>query len=85
VAADIMQSVFGIVPHPWHDGLYCLLESLANAILLGTLQVFTFVNAGVIVLRMRPPEIDAEEVMDSSSVELEALPLVRDAQAAKVA
>ncbi|KAG7340410.1 amino acid transporter [Nitzschia inconspicua] len=31
------------------------LESLANAISLGTLQVFTFVNAGVIILRMTPP------------------------------
>jgi hypothetical protein len=60
------------------------LESLANAISLGTLQVFTFVNAGVIILRMRPPAID-EELTDSSSVELEASPLVRDAQAAKVA
>ncbi|CAB9499340.1 affinity cationic amino acid transporter 1 [Seminavis robusta] len=29
------------------------LESLANTISLGTLQVFTFVNAGVILLRMR--------------------------------
>jgi C-terminus of AA_permease len=29
------------------------LESLANAISLGTLQVFSFVNAGVILLRMR--------------------------------
>jgi hypothetical protein len=61
------------------------LESLANAISLGTLQVFTFVNAGVIILRMRPPAIDEEELMDSSSMELEASPLVRDAQAAKVA
>jgi APA family basic amino acid/polyamine antiporter len=31
------------------------LESLANTISLGTLQVFTFVNAGVIILRMSPP------------------------------
>jgi hypothetical protein len=85
VAADTMQCVFGMVPHPWHDGLYCLLESLADAISLGTLQIFTFVNAGVIVLRMRPPEIDEEELMDSSYVELEASPLVQDAQAAKVA
>ena len=30
------------------------LESLANAISLGTLQVFTFVNAGLILLRMQP-------------------------------
>jgi hypothetical protein len=44
VAADTMQCVFGMVPHPWHDGLYCLLESLANAISLGTLQIFTFVT-----------------------------------------
>jgi len=36
------------------------LEVLANIISLGTLQVFTFVNAGVILLRMRPTrqEID---------------------------
>jgi amino acid transporter len=33
------------------------LESLANAISLGTLQVFTFVNAGVIILRMTPPAL----------------------------
>ncbi len=33
------------------------LESLANTISLGTLQVFTFVNAGVIILRMSPPLI----------------------------
>jgi len=33
------------------------LESLANTISLGTLQVFTFVNAGVIILRMTPPLI----------------------------
>eukprot|EP00980_Cylindrotheca_fusiformis_P027988 scaffold22575_cov141-Cylindrotheca_fusiformis.AAC.19 len=31
------------------------LEPLANAISLGTLQVFTFVNAGVIILRTSPP------------------------------
>merc|ERR1712194_260637 len=33
------------------------LESLANTISLGTLQVFTFVNAGLIILRMSPPLI----------------------------
>lgn len=33
------------------------LESLANTISLGTLQVFTFVNAGIIILRMTPPLI----------------------------
>jgi len=32
------------------------LESLANAISLGTLQVFTFVCAGIILLRTRQPE-----------------------------
>jgi len=31
------------------------LESLANTISLGTLMVFTFVNAGIIVLRTTPP------------------------------
>ncbi|VEU34075.1 unnamed protein product [Pseudo-nitzschia multistriata] len=36
------------------------LESLANTISLGTLQVFTFVNAGVIVLRMTPSLIQIE-------------------------
>lgn len=45
------------------------LESLANTISLGTLQVFTFVNAGVIILRMSPliPEIvelEADEYFD---------------------
>jgi basic amino acid/polyamine antiporter, APA family len=34
------------------------LECLANAISLGTLQVFTFVNAGVIILRMTPPVVE---------------------------
>ena len=40
------------------------LEVLANGISLGTLQVFTFVNAGVILLRMRPPasEVFEEEM-----------------------
>lgn len=52
------------------------LESLANVISLGTLQVFTFVNAGVILLRMR-----ALPVVKSSSLEVvteESSPLVRD-------
>ena len=37
------------------------LESLANAISLGTLQVFSFVNAGVILLRMRPTTVNMQE------------------------
>jgi len=47
------------------------LESLANTISLGTLMVFTFVNAGIIVLRTTPPTatttdemIDAEDCAD---------------------
>ena len=49
------------------------LESLANTISLGTLQVFTFVNAGVIILRMTPPlipevaSLPADTVYDDSS------------------
>ena len=69
------------------------LESLANAISLGTLQVFTFVNAGVIILRMRPAsESDRgnrnDEMGDTD--ETSALwnpnsPLVRDPEAASLA
>ena len=40
------------------------LESLANTISLGTLQVFTFVNAGVIILRMSPLMIPANEELE---------------------
>jgi len=49
------------------------LESLANTISVGTLQVFTFVNAGVIILRMTPPLIlevvglQADDVYDDSN------------------
>lgn len=35
------------------------LESLANAISLGTLMVFTFVDAGVILLRLEPSAVDS--------------------------
>ena len=38
------------------------LESLANMISLGTLQVFTFVNAGVIILRTSRPDVSATKV-----------------------
>ena len=58
------------------------LESLANAISLGTLQVFTFVNAGVIILRMRPPMSEIDEIIGPS---VEASPLVRDSEAAVMA
>merc|ERR1740129_1397720 len=46
------------------------LESLANTISLGTLQVFTFVNAGVIILRMTPPleKIMIEAETDESNI-----------------
>jgi amino acid transporter len=59
------------------------LQSLANAISLGTLQVFTFVNAGVILLRMRPTvELTSEEasplLMEPKS------PIARDPKAAAV-
>ena len=37
------------------------LESLANVISLGTLQVFTFVNAGVILLRTRPEPTEEDQ------------------------
>jgi C-terminus of AA_permease/Amino acid permease len=48
------------------------LECLANAISLGTLQVFTFVNAGVILLRVqdedsRPPATSPSSSSSSSS------------------
>ncbi len=38
------------------------LESLANMISLGTLQVFTFVNAGVIILRTSRPDVRPNKV-----------------------
>jgi amino acid transporter len=64
------------------------LESLANAISLGTLQVFTFVNAGVIILRTRPTASSDDEEDDDEQVGLLGLsssPLVRDAEAATLA
>lgn len=65
------------------------LESLANVISLGTLQVFTFVNAGVILLRMAPNNADEEEgeknessggidVSFAKSYSAELSPLVRN-------
>ena len=67
------------------------LESLANAISLGTLQVFTFVNAGVILLRMRPLTTStASTVSSQNSKETTPLlgepksPIVRDPRAAAV-
>lgn len=54
------------------------LESLANVISLGTLQVFTFVNAGVIILRMTPPTLnhqqhrpEEDEKVPSSTIEMD--------------
>ncbi|GMH75741.1 hypothetical protein TrLO_g564 [Triparma laevis f. longispina] len=38
------------------------LEALANMISLGTLQVFTFVNAGVIILRTTRPDVNGNKV-----------------------
>eukprot|EP00977_Amphora_coffeiformis_P014467 scaffold4060_cov190-Amphora_coffeaeformis.AAC.1 len=46
------------------------LATLANAISLGTLQVFTFVNAGVILLRMR----NDDSLADATSIYAEELP-----------
>jgi APA family basic amino acid/polyamine antiporter len=57
------------------------LEVLANAISLGTLQVFTFVNAGVIVLRTRLPDLPEPH----ADFRPEASPLVQGAEAAAVA
>mmetsp|Transcript_7489 Transcript_7489/g.18446 ORF Transcript_7489/g.18446 Transcript_7489/m.18446 type:complete len:769 (+) Transcript_7489:62-2368(+) len=42
------------------------LESLANVISLGTLMVFTFVNAGVIILRTTPPVINDDGTDDEN-------------------
>ncbi len=50
IVGTILTGVFTAVIACFID-----LESLANSISLGTLQVFTFVNAGVIILRMTPP------------------------------
>ena len=71
------------------------LEALANAISLGTLQVFTFVNAGVIILRMSPPEMSRSNSSSSAmsltegatgySTYEEFSPLVRDPKAAFIA
>ena len=63
------------------------LESLANAISLGTLQVFTFVNAGVIILRMRPePAADTcSDDHSATSADFETSPLVYDPRAASMA
>ena len=58
------------------------LEVLANVISLGTLQVFTFVNAGVIILRTRAPETTAP--VDSTSA-MESSPLVQNKEASAVA
>merc|ERR1719162_2701637 len=44
------------------------LESLANTISLGTLMVFTFVNAGIIVLRMSPPLIPEVKELEVDKV-----------------
>ena len=54
------------------------LESLANAISLGTLQVFSFVNAGVILLRMRPTTasmLDIHPIAEDSDSFVAASPL----------
>lgn len=63
------------------------LESLANVISLGTLQVFTFVNAGVIILRMQPPDENdnGHDLDDKDHAPLESSPLVRSPVAATVA
>jgi len=74
------------------------LATLANAISLGTLQVFTFVNAGVVLLRMRNDDSFADAVTSSSADEMPPLllndatatespasPIVQDPRAAAVA
>lgn len=62
------------------------LESLANTISLGTLLVFTLVNAGVILLRVQPSigEVTNEEMTSQRAVESSPL-IVRDIKAASVA
>jgi len=63
------------------------LEVLANAISLGTLQVFTFVNAGVILLRMRPATINVPKNRSSEEdafiVETRS-PITRNPEAEKM-
>lgn len=59
------------------------LESLANVISLGTLQVFTFVNAGVILLRMQPPPSEVDVTL--GTVVEESSPLVRDPEGSSIA
>lgn len=59
------------------------LEALANTISLGTLQVFTFVNAGVIILRMRSP--DEPKFTGSTDLPIESSPLVRNPDAVSAA
>lgn len=49
---------------------FVYLDALANLISLGTLAVFTFVDAGVIILRMRPMEDVAALERDTYSTEL---------------
>ena len=59
---------------------FVYLDALANLISLGTLAVFTFVDAGVIILRMRPAEdltvsegdMYSEELNDAGSFPSEA-------------
>ena len=71
----------------------CLLdlETLSSAISLGTLQVFTFVNAGVILLRTSPGDGadvgQTQGTVDESTALLPPppSPLVRDPQAAATA
>jgi basic amino acid/polyamine antiporter, APA family len=48
------------------------LESLANAISLGTLQVFSFVNAGVILLRLRGSTTTSNNNNKTTSIEKES-------------
>jgi hypothetical protein len=60
------------------------LEVLANVISLGTLQVFTFVNAGVIILRTRAPESTTEITQDDSFT-VESSPLIQNKEAGAVA
>jgi basic amino acid/polyamine antiporter, APA family len=61
------------------------LEILANVISLGTLQVFTFVNAGVIILRTRAPDAAVESTTYVTISSLESSPLVRNKEAGAAA
>jgi len=47
------------------------LESLANTISLGTLMVFTFVNAGIIVLRTTPPTPTPTVTTDDEMIDVD--------------